>query len=353
MSSKRREVLGFNDTWLTLIGIPIIAIMVNAILFGEYSLLRPKTHFASCQLIALLYTTIYWLLFRQGHYFLLMKYPHPGNNFQRFLAIGSMTVFGYFAVNGVLDYFCKPYFPKDFEPDPIIEIVSAFLFFALVIGTYEGLHLSHKLRASILERERLVKENINSQLQGLRSQVNPHFLFNSLNTLASIIPEDADKGVNFVTKLSKVYRYMLESRNEKLIPLHEELEFLNAYNYLIKQRFGENIRIELRLDDKLKGKLIIPLSLQITFENAIKHNIISKDRPLLIEVFIDENEKLVVRNTLQKKSIAGSSTKFGLQNIKNRYAFYTNETVDIIATHEHFSVMLPLINRQQLLAQDA
>ena len=347
MGKRRQEILGFDDRWLMLFGIPVVAIMVNAILFGNYTLQSPRVFFGSCLFIAIAYTGAFWLLLREGHYFLLKRFPQPGNLRRRFLYTALMAIGSYIIINTVLTAIFKPYFPEAIEPDEIVKAVTSFLFIALVISTHEALHLSNRLKLSILEREKLVKENINSQLEGLRSQVNPHFLFNSLNTLASIIPEDSDKGVNFVTKLAKVYRYMLESRNENLIPLYEELEFLDAYIYLIKHRFGENIKIERELNDASKDLYIIPLSLQITFENAIKHNVISKEKPLTISVYIDPNGKLVVKNTLQKKSIPGNSTKVGLQNIRNRYAFYTHETVDVITTHDSFSVMLPLLAHQQ------
>jgi len=242
----------------------------------------------------------------------------------------------------------EPFFPEHQQPDPVLAAVASFLFVTLIIGVYESLHLSNSWKLASLEKERLMKENVNSQLEGLRSQVNPHFLFNSLNTLASIIPTDSEKGVHFVTRMAKVYRYMLESRNDKLILLQDELDFLDAYLYLLKQRFADNIQIDIRIDETAKKKFIIPLSLQLTFENAIKHNVISKEFPLVIEVFTDENEKLVVKNSLRKKKVIGKSTKVGLQNIKNRYKFYTDESVDVLATVDHFSVMIPLLQKETL-----
>jgi len=199
------------------------------------------------------------------------------------------------------------------------------------------------LKKSRLEREVLVKENITSQLEGLRNQVNPHFLFNSLNTLASVIPNDPDKAVRFVTKLSKVYRYILDLKDEKLIPIKKELDFLQSYTFLLKERFGENISFDIDVGEENFEKLVMPLSLQLTFENAIKHNIITKSKPLKIEVYL-ENDNLVVKNTLQRKSTVESSTKMGLQNIKNRYSFFTDKEVSVMTTRSHFIVTLPLLS---------
>ena len=348
MIKTRKEIIGFDDKWLMIIGIPLVALMVNAILFGEISLKHPKIYFGTCQLIALFYTATFWFLFRESHFRLLRLFPNPQQTIRRLTYTALFAILAYILLNSILNPLFKPYFPHEFQPDDIVKNISSFLFISLITGIYESLHLSNRLRQSVLEKERLMKENINSQLESLRNQVNPHFLFNSLNTLASIIPEDAEKGVHFVTKMAKVYRYILESRNEKLILLKDELDFLDAYVYLLKQRFGENLSINIELPERIHSKLIIPLSLQITFENAIKHNVISREKPLTIEVFVDGANKLVVRNTLQKKKVLPSSTKVGLQNIKNRYAFYTEKTVDISADQNHFTVMLPLLDTQKL-----
>ena len=139
-----------------------------------------------------------------------------------------------------------------------------------------------------------------------------------------------------------MYRYILDIKDQKLISLRKELEYLRSYTYLLKERFGENIYINIDVDEADYNKLIIPLSLQITFENAIKHNIITSSKPLHIDVYL-ENGNLVVRNNLQKKSTVGSSTKLGLQNIKNRYKFFTDQEVGVISSLQHFIVTLPLL----------
>ncbi len=344
MSKESRRILGFDDRWLMIMGIPVVAIMMNTLLFAT----ETNIPFLPCLLISFGYTTSFWLLFRQGYVVLLKRFGKPEDVIKRLICTAMMAIAGYLVINFLVEWFIKDFLQLVFIMDQRLKAIASFLFITIVMGIYEALILTNRWKQVSLEKEMLIKENVNSQLEGLRNQVNPHFLFNSLNTLASIIPENPDKGVDFVTKLAKVYRYMLEGRNENLIPLHEELEFLNAYSYLLKQRFGENLHISIKLEDSVKDKLIIPLSLQLTFENAIKHNIISKDKPLLLEIFIGEKNKLVVRNTLQKKKVLGKSTKVGLQNIINRYAFYTDETVDVVSSVKYFSVMLPLINKQRV-----
>ncbi len=194
-----------------------------------------------------------------------------------------------------------------------------------------------------MEKEKLERENIQSQLEGLKNQVNPHFLFNSLNTLTYIIPEDQNLAVRFVQQLSKVYRYILEIRDRKLICLSEELAFLDAYVFLLKDRFGENFKIDINIPESYLNLKVVPLSLQILMENAIKHNIISALKPLRVEVFIENNLKLIVKNNLQKKNHVMNSTKVGLQNIKNRYSFFSDQKVEVFATTDSFVVSIPLI----------
>ena len=213
-----------------------------------------------------------------------------------------------------------------------------------VLSLYEGVYFYHRWRLSLIETERLRQENISSQLDALKSQVNPHFLFNSLNTLVYLIPEDEDRAVRFVQRLSKVYRYILEIRDRSLITVAEELDFLDAYQFLLKERFGENLQIHLQIDPGVKQMQMIPLSMQMLLENAIKHNIISKEKPLLIEITVGTRSgNLMIRNRLQPKQQRQESTQVGLDNIRRRYSFYTNADILIKQEDGWFSVELPLL----------
>ncbi|HNL40586.1 MAG TPA: histidine kinase, partial [Saprospiraceae bacterium] len=229
------------------------------------------------------------------------------------------------------------------QPNPVLKFISALLVSALVIAIYEALSFYLQLESAVAEKAELERQNIESQLEGLRNQVNPHFLFNSLNTLVYLIPEAPDKAVRFVQQLSKVYRYVLESREARIIPLQDELEFLQAYVFLLKERFGDNLRVNLSSLNGHTGQGIVPLTLQMLFENAIKHNIISTEKPLSIDVFA-ENNHLVVRNTLQRKNQVMDSTGVGLGNIRTRYRMLTDQDVQVIVSHEYFTVLLPMIH---------
>ena len=144
-------------------------------------------------------------------------------------------------------------------------------------------------------------------------------------------------------KLSKVYRYILEIRDKELIPLEDELTFLDSFIFLVRERFGDNLRVEIEVPQVFHQARILPLSLQILFENAIKHNVISEQHPLTIELFVDEEQRLVVRNNLQRKNQVLDSTRVGLDNIRSRYAFFTDDKVVISEDEANFTVRLPLL----------
>jgi LytS/YehU family sensor histidine kinase len=212
----------------------------------------------------------------------------------------------------------------------------------MIIAIYESIYFMHQLKHSVEETEHLKRENLNAQLDALRTQVNPHFLFNNLNTLVSLIPEDPKQAVDFVQQLSKLYRHILEVKDEKSILLKDELDVLKAYAFLLKTRFGNNLEVNINVPEEKMSKKIVPLSLQLLMENAIKHNIVSADKPLQIDVFT-QNGSLVVSNNLQIKNQVTESTGIGLDNIRNRYKLLSEKPVKVTANDTNFTVSIPLI----------
>ncbi|MGB3463686.1 MAG: histidine kinase [Cyclobacteriaceae bacterium] len=194
-----------------------------------------------------------------------------------------------------------------------------------------------------LEAERFKKQSAEAQYDALRKQVNPHFLFNSFNVLSSLIPTDQQTASRFVDQLSVVYRYLLKNQHNKLIRLEEELHFLNAYIYLMKIRFRDNLIIINDIPDHLSEHYVVPSSLQLLIENAIKHNEVSKRSPLIIKLY-EKNSMLVVENDIHLKQQKTASSKVGLDNIKKRYAFLDEENPVIIHSDKVFTVQIPLIN---------
>ncbi len=232
---------------------------------------------------------------------------------------------------------------QNFTKNLIMGNAASLYNVGLTIAIYESIYFFVQAKKSTIESEKLKRENMQSQLDTLRNQVNPHFLFNSLNTLSSIIHEEPDLAVDFVQKLSKVYRYILEIREKDLISLKEELRCIEAYKFLLGIRFGKNFSYEHHIPKEKLDHYLAPLSLQILMENAIKHNIISRKKPLKIKLSITEEGNLLVQNNLQKKKLSVSSTKMGLQNIKSRYEILTKQEVQVWEDEQFFNVILPLI----------
>ncbi len=339
---KVAEILGFDDTWALIVGIPLISFFIP-LLFFKASLADGLMAYLPEWGISFMYTISYWLSCRAIFIYFRRRYSGYQDTRKRIFYISASALAAYFILNRSLEFVHGAIGHPQREGVTDFDYTVGTLMIVALVGTlYESVFLYDRWKRSIIEAERLMRENVESQLEGLKNQVNPHFLFNSLNTLSYLIPEDPKRAVHFVQKLSKVYRYILEIRDKKLITLKEELDFLHAYLFLLQERFGDNLRVNLSVDEASHALHLAPLSLQILFENAIKHNIISSDKPLSIELWV-ENRRLVVRNKLQRKNQQMPSTRLGLQNIKNRYAFFSDEEVDVLETDDSFTVSLPLI----------
>ncbi|MDX1427841.1 MAG: 2TM domain-containing protein, partial [Salegentibacter mishustinae] len=183
------------------------------------------------------------------------------------------------------------------------------------------------------------------KFDALKNQLDPHFLFNSLNVLASLIDENPDQAQRFTTGLSKIYRYVLEQKNKELVSLEEELKFASTYMKLLKMRFENSIEFEIPEEISNEEAKVVPLSLQLLLENTIKHNIVSESRPLKIRIY-EQEEFLVVENNYQKKEVLSNRKGVGLQNIVNRYNEITQRKVLINQTEEIFRVKIPVLTKQ-------
>jgi hypothetical protein len=226
------------------------------------------------------------------------------------------------------------------------ELVVAGTVAFLTMGTVLAdltVFLLNKWRLSLAELERFKKENIEFHLQMLKTQVNPHFLFNSLNTLSSLIYTDRDIAAQFVRQLAKVYRYVLDNRSKELIQVREELKFLQSYIYLVQLRFSQNLRIIIDIPDEVHPYFIAPLTLQMLIENAIKHNVVSQKKPLTVHIQWQQPNRVMVTNNLQIKPAEELSTQIGLKNIRSRYSFITDREVSVEQGDQYFRVSIPLL----------
>lgn len=230
-------------------------------------------------------------------------------------------------------------------------------YFVLGIGNifltflHEGIDRYESWKKSQQEMEQLKKTYSHSRLHGLKSQVNPHFLFNSLNSLSSLISEDEEQAEKFLDEMSKVYRYMLRNDDEQLVTLDTELKFVASYTYLLKARYGDGLQIWLNIDDAERKKTLPPLSLQTIIENAIIQNTISKSCPLQINITAKGNSLLEVTNTLQPKQMTTDlDTEAELDNLVNKYELLNEQKVMITDTATQRLIQLPLIlNKEEVV----
>jgi sensor histidine kinase YesM len=219
----------------------------------------------------------------------------------------------------------------------IITVTSLIIFYF-----YNTTLISNNWIKTIEGNEELKRENLLAKYEALKNQVNPHFLFNSLNTLSGVVEHKPEQAIEFIKKLSDIYRYVLEINDKELVSLKEEMKFVEDYIFLSKMRFGEALQFKSNISEN-NVSLIVPLGLQLLVENAIKHNIISDEMPLRIEIEI-EDDFVNVRNNLQKKkTIISDKDSLGLENLKKRYIYLSNVSVEVIESDNKFIVKLPII----------
>lgn len=210
---------------------------------------------------------------------------------------------------------------------------------SLALITYFVMRLREK---KLRNQELAKKEKLEFEFQVLKNQINPHFLFNSFSTLISLIEDQPHEAVQYTEKLSDFFRTILQLKDQEIIPMEEELTIADRYFFLIRKRFGENISLDINLDPNALNSYIPPMTLQILLENAVKHNIISKDKPLAVKIFSEVNH-IIVENNLQPKKTAEASTGIGLENITRRYQLKTDQKPAMQKTDSHFRVILPVI----------
>lgn len=341
-ASFRQEDIHPKDKWIRIIGAPTLSLFIILINKGMDQL---QEEFWESWFISLLNTVLLWEALR--FLFIQSRKKFPGFEQTRkrliFLAIICLSVT--FTVTTSLDYvFCPLLFDRAPEERSYFIAFRYSILPALSMSIiYESVYFFRSLKRYIHKSEMLARVNAQVQLDVLKKQLDPHFLFNSLNTLASLIEETNEPAQQYLERLSDVYRYVLINREKNTVSLEEEMQFVEAYIYLNKARFRENLQIESPPVGEMHRWQIAPLSLQILVENAIKHNVISKDKPLTIRIEKDQDDYLRVANSLQEKKILEKTTKVGLQNIIERYRLLSNRQVEIIREAGWFAVKIPLI----------
>lgn len=231
---------------------------------------------------------------------------------------------------------------EDFLNTKPAYYIYSFIILMNILIVIHAIHFFKAMTEKKVKKHKVISKTQSAKFESLKNQLDPHFLFNSLNVLTSLIEENPKKAEKFTTKLSKIYRYVLTQKNEDLVLATQELTFANTYTDLLKMRFEDALIFD--IPEKLSNEnlKIIPLSLQLLLENAVKHNVITSDKKLRIKIYEEENY-LVIENNIHKKSTLEKSTKVGLQNIVDRYSLLTKSQVIIKNDNKTFSVRLPLL----------
>lgn len=344
MSFQRVRI---HDGWFRILGIPLIAFMSHVIFFNENHGVA-DTAFSPVQvyLISILEALVLWEGNRLVLIYCRSRYPELWQSRQRIISqfFGCLGVTILIRYLNVWIYDQTMFWGYLFPPEGYLySIFVGILYVTIVAGVYEGLYYFMKWKQLFSETEALKRENLQSQLDSLKAQINPHFLFNNLSSLSSLIMEDQDKAVTFVNELSAVYRYLLQANERNLTTLKNELLFLKDYFHLLKTRFGEGINLTIEVDEHYSSSLLPPLTLQLLVENAVKHNTVLPHKPLNIRIMTDDEGTLSVINNLQKKNSSIQSNKLGLRTIISKYHLMNKNQVEVIETNTKFIVTLPLI----------
>jgi two-component system LytT family sensor kinase len=208
---------------------------------------------------------------------------------------------------------------------------------------WEGDYIFQQWKESLAEKEKYGQLGLQGEFDTLKSQVNPHFLFNCFNTLSSLITEDKQKAEKFLNELSKVYRYLLRNNEDGMSTLKSEVQFIKSYFQLLQTRHGEAVEMQIEIDKRYDNYMLPSLSLQMLVENAVKHNSLSKNYPLTIEIFTTVGNKLVVNNNIQVRAKKAPSGKVGLTNIRSKYELLGQQGFQIMEDGKNYTVVLPLL----------
>jgi len=307
---------------------------------------RDHENFAHLLSDILITSVIAIVLFTLNFFILNPAGKHEKLSATRIIIAILLTIVAVYIVNDLLhplfhgDRDSRPRGRKD-EFDYINFFVSG-----LVIASTLVIRLIFSKQNVMLENEQLRREALQSQYESLKNQLSPHFLFNSLTALNVLIKEDTDQAQNYVNSLSRALRYTLKSNEKKLVTLREEMEFMSSYLFLIRMRYGDNLVISTKIDERMLSLLLPPLTIQTLVENAIKHNEISRRKPLTIDINTTSVESLIIVNEIQKKMTGEEGTGIGLTNLSKQLMLLIGKDINIRREDGRFSVEVPLIREE-------
>ena len=245
--------------------------------------------------------------------------------------------FNFYAWRGILPAESWTWIVKSLPYTILISFVISLIFYAL--GFFR------EWKQSFIQAEKLKVEMLAYKYESLRNQINPHFLFNSMNVLSDLVYDDQAMAVKFIQQMSDLFRYVLDSRDKELVPLRDELEFISSYAFMLKTRFEEKLKIDIDMEVGPED-YIVPMTLQLLIENAVKHNEVSEAYPLRISIH-RKGDFLEVENNLQPKNVGDDSKKTGLKNITQQFAFFSEKPIKIITSDERYLVRVPILKALQ------
>ncbi|MEN8816141.1 MAG: histidine kinase [Nonlabens sp.] len=327
----------------------LIALLINVIFYIVDGGFDPIEEEIEEYIINFIFSVFITLVNQSYFDFIGKFYSWTDNGLKRLLigAVGSvvLTMITLFILLFSIRVFYYGQSIEDFfEQQQLDWYLFGFTFTMIMSVIFHAFYFYRELQAKKVKDQKVIARSATAQFDALKNQLDPHFLFNSLNVLVSLIEENPKAATKFTTSLSKVYRYVLEQRNKELVSVDEELSFARAYVGLLKTRFEDSIEIDIPEKSNIIDAQVVPLSLQLLLENAVKHNVVSDSKPLKLRIY-EEGNQLIVENNLQKKPVAGSGSGVGLQNIASRYQLLTNRKMSIAEDQTHFKVQIPILTK--------
>ena len=341
--NKKIKYLGFDDKWFFIIGVVVVSMMIDFLFNNSFKrYLFPEALISWG--ISLLFTISNWSVMRWSMVSLRRRLPLFKDNIKRSGILFILAICTVLVVDAIGNYALSLAFGDDYHPISRPRVlIPIVLISTMILAIYEAIYYYLRLKTKIRQEEESKQMVVQAKMDALRNQAQPHFLFNSLNTLRDIIDFDSkDDAKKFVDKLSDVYRFILDTGNTHLVSLRDELKFAKSYVHIQSERFGDNLKLVWAIEEAALAQLVIPMSLQLLLENAIKHNVISKAKPLEIIVKV-QADQLIVINRIQPKSTQLPSTKLGIKNIEKRYSLISDKIPSFINDGEYFTVSIPLL----------
>lgn len=326
-------------TYAIILVVTFVTFVIRYLVLRKYGL---GFHF-QLYLASIAGVVVIWECLRSVNAYLNIHYPYERNLVGRMvIQIGCGAVVG--LLMRIFIYFVwQPYL--SFQLDDMFNAVTWFMFIVFPAGVNLGFFTAYfigKWKEGIVKAERLEKEKTTVMFDNLKNQLNPHFLFNALTSLNSLIREDAELASQFLQHMSKIYRYVLQHKDQRLVSVSTELAFIRNYVFLAETRFADALKISFHVKEEQMDRTIVPVTLQVLLENAFKHNVMDVSRPLHIEIF-SEGDYLVIRNNLQKRKTVEGSNRQGLENLKSLYRFLTDKPLLTEEIASQFTVKVPLL----------